>query len=121
MKKVLIILGCAVAVLAIVAYFVVFSPGTYDLASSNTVSPSGTLSLGQLASGQTGTISTNVAPGDASGTASSSNAFVQGNADEGIFASEYSYPYIVNWADADGNSFSITGASLESGLLTLAL
>jgi hypothetical protein len=112
MTKALVILISVAIVLGIIAFVIVFSPGTYNLVASPQVgsTPSGMLSFNGLANA-TGT-GTN---------ASSGSAFV-GNASNSpdAFASNYSYPYVMNWNEGQ-NDFSIAGATLKNNTLSLSL
>ncbi len=116
-KKAYIALGSAAVILLIIAYIVVFAPGTYELAGTNTNgNGSGTLSLGQLAQGGTSTL-----PADsASSSASGSIAFPIPIGQSGVFVTNFSYPYIVNWSEGQ-NSFSITGAQVTATQIAFAV
>jgi hypothetical protein len=115
MKKAYLILGSIAAIMGIIAYFVVFSPGTYELAATSTSpSSSGSLSFGGLAIDTGNTSST-----DSTASSTQANIFSTstGAAD---FATNYSYPYIANWGE-DQNSFSITGAAIQGNQIAFAL
>jgi hypothetical protein len=109
-NKILIALLAIAIVLGIVAYFTVFTPGTYEFASNAPAAASGTLSFNALAN-ETGT------PAAASGTGS---AFMGNSAASGTFASTYSYPYVMNWNEGQ-NDFSVTGAAFDGANLALTL
>jgi len=115
MTKVLIILVSLAIILGIIAFVIVFSPGTYNLVSSPQASStsSGTLSFNGLAN-STGT------PGGGN-NASSGGAFTNnGSNSTDIFTSAYSYPYVMSWNEGQ-NDFSVTGAAMQNGTLSLAL
>jgi hypothetical protein len=116
MTKALVILLAVAIVLGIVAFFAVFSPGTSVIAGSSNATASGTLSFNGLVNGS-GTV-----PADASGTLTASSTggpgiFSGGN---GSFATNFSYPYVMNWSEGQ-NDYSITGAKWVNNQLTLAL
>jgi hypothetical protein len=110
MTKALIILVSVAIVLGIIAFVIVFSPGTYNLTASPQASStsSGTLSFNDLA--------------NATGSNSSSgSAFTKnGASSSNTFTGAYSFPYVVNWNEGQ-NDFSITGATLQSNTLSLTL
>ena len=114
MTKALVILISIAIILGIIAFVIVFSPGTYNLVSSSQSggTSSGTLSFNGLAN-ETGA-NTNV---------SNTSAFVNnapGLNASGTFATTYSYPYVMSWNEGQ-NDFSITAATLQNNILSLAL
>jgi hypothetical protein len=114
MTKALVILLAIAIVLGVVAFFAVFSPGTYVTGSSSPTSASGTLSFSGLAN-ESGT------PSSSDGTNSTStNVFANGTTTPGIFATTYSYPYVESWTEGQ-NDFSITGAAFDGSQLTLGV
>lgn len=113
--KILIVLLAVAIVLGIVAYFAVFTPGTYEFSSSAKPAASGTVSFNSLVNG----VATS-GPSTATTTATSSpNAFTN-PAVSSTYASTYSYPYVMNWNEGQ-NDFSITGAVFDGANLVLAL
>ena len=114
--KILIILLILVIVLGILAYFTVFTPGTYQFSASNTAPASGTLSFATLANGS-GTSNGNNPNSNAS---SGPNAFVGASSAQSAYSSTYSYPYVLNWNEGQ-NDFSVTGAAFDGAALTLLL
>jgi hypothetical protein len=114
MTKALVILLAVAILLGIAAYFAVFTPGTSVISGSGNGAPSGTLTMNGLATGS----GTQSGAGPSSANGSDTGAFPPGQ--NGSFATNFSYPYVMNWNEGQ-NDFSVTGASWTGDQLTLAL